>query len=63
VSDETGEPRDLELLGLDQCDADELRMMQSAAALLAPMIERFLELDLSTVPVAGEVQYGGPPSP
>jgi hypothetical protein len=54
--------RDLELLGLDRSDADELVVMESAAALLAPMLERFLTLDLSEVTVEGELSYGRPPS-
>jgi hypothetical protein len=54
---------DLGLLGLERVDPDELPVMESAAALLAPMLKRFLALDLSDVGIDGEFHYGLPPTP
>jgi hypothetical protein len=52
---------DLERLGLAECDAEELAVMSAAERLLAPMLDQFLALDLSTVSTDGELPYGRPP--
>lgn len=52
---------DLERLGLANCDAEELAVMRASERLLAPMLDRFQTLDLSTVSTDGELPYDRPP--
>jgi hypothetical protein len=52
---------DLERLGLGKCDADELAVMRAAERLIAPMLEHFMALDLSTVSIEGELPFSRAP--
>ncbi|MCW3021889.1 MAG: hypothetical protein JWR30_1211 [Conexibacter sp.] len=62
MSDEQGMGEEARLLGLGSLDPDEARIVRSGARVFAPMIERFMHLDLSLVPIEAAAPYGGAPA-